>query len=261
MKKRRIFKLTSVILTLLLLVSCAPKNAGEISSTLPQSENQNIVSSETSKDEISSLPATSEKENVTSKKAETEGNNSRLLVDRPVSSQADISSSGLVGDVLYVMPENNPAPIFVHRKDAAIPTPLSYTDYAGGKEMGFGIKKLVVFSPRWDIEGVAIIKTYEELESIQSLEKIEKRPNDNKYDYYEDFFEEKALVMLLVNGQSHEYEIPQVLKNGNQMCIYYKTTHIPKVQIAGQYRTFIEISKEDLDSIKTLVVYAEKYNR
>lgn len=61
MKKQRIIKLVSAVLSLIILVSCTPQNKGGVSSVLTENENQNIVSSEISKDETSSIPITSDK--------------------------------------------------------------------------------------------------------------------------------------------------------------------------------------------------------
>ena len=62
-----------------------------------------------------------------------------------------------------------------------------------------------------------------------------------------------------MDTQVHECDIPKVLKNGDQLCIYHKITQTYKSAVAAQERIFIEVSKEDLASVKTLVIYYEKY--
>ena len=163
------------------------------------------------------------------------------------------------------IPKNNPTPILIHSENSATPAKFSYTDNSAGEEMNVDIKNIVISSPRWDIDGMAVLKTYDELKSIQALEKLEERPNIKKGNYYtdhydENFFKQKALVMLLLNGRACEYEIPKVLKRGTQMCVCYRIITVPAIEASAQYRTFIEVSKKDLDKVKTLVIYFEKYS-
>ena len=262
MKKRRLLKFTAVIIALLLLVSCAPQGAGSVSSAMTENENQSPLSSTTSE------PESSDKENTTSKQPQKEQTASKPDFERPISSDKETStlSSALESYVPYVMPENNPPPISIHGANAAIPAKFSYTDFAGGEEMTFGLKKLVVSSPRWDLSGMAVIKTYNELKTIQDLEKLSEHHDVNKGDYYTDhydetFFENKALIMILLNGQAHEYEISKILKNDDQICVYYKITRVNQSAYATQYRTFIEVSQKDLNNASKLVIYVEKYSR
>lgn len=90
MKKRRLFKMISAVLALFLLASCTHKNSGSLSSALTENENQNVISSEISKDETSSQPSS------LSKPSKDETSSQPTVSNKPsndeTSSQKDNSS-------------------------------------------------------------------------------------------------------------------------------------------------------------------------
>ena len=208
MKKRRILKLTSVILALLMLVSCTPKG----------------------KDKVSSL-----------------------------------ENQWVLGEA--VIPENNPEPVSVNREDAATPTPISYTDKIVGEEIEFNEKTIKIGTTNkkeWD-QHIAIVSSRGELQEIYYFDYNDFRDEHLYISFYDDdFFENNVIIMLFctTGSSAFTYKIDKVTTLEGYMYVYLNHIDFHKHQIyshdAGYFRTFISISRKDLENIKDIVVYKDE---
>lgn len=261
MKNRKICKLISVILALLLLASCAPKNAGSGSSVLTESENQNIVSSEISKDETSSQPSTSSKD---------EGNSSPVPVrptvsskeEKPTSSKESTSSEPTSTKPIlpYRMPEDNPAPIYISGASAATPTPISYTDTPTGEYVEYGcITTSSSSSALGTKTHVATIRTYDELCELYEWDKSQKKWTGEDYTekLSKGIFNHSVVFVLLRCRGNLDTKIGnvQVTKRNGQLCIHQKLIRDGRLGAAGYDRQFIIVSKSELENVNSVVLY------
>ena len=208
MKRRRLLKLTSVILALFMLVSCAPKGTENVSS---------------------------------------------------------LEKQWVLGEA--VIPENNPEPVSVNREDAATPTPISYTDKIVGEEIEFNEKTIDVHSTNkeeWD-HHIAVVGSHNELQSIYDQDYRNFKEENQYINFYDDFFfKENILVVLFrYSGLSaFEYKIDKVTVTDGCMYIYLNHIDLHRyggyMAVATNFRTFISISRKDLENIKDIVVYMDE---
>lgn len=161
-----------------------------------------------------------------------------------------------------MIPQDNPPPVTVNRKDAAIPTPISYTDVIKGEPIKFGVTTVNAHcsDSKW-LKSIAIIRSYDELKAIYEQE-VQYFTNQDHYIYFYDqrSFENKVIIMLLIHrgGSEGTYEIDKVTQKDGRMYIHMKNAEVPDSVYVGteiaNFRSFITISKEDMASVTDIVV-------
>ena len=235
--KKRIYKLTSIILVLLLLSSCITRNKNVTSSTSAVTE--------------SSISSKAEKIWVLGKAVIPENNPDPVLVNRedaatptPISYTDKIIKNKMNLDVKRT--ENGALRLVENRGSIAIIN--SYQEFAG-------------------------IWEKDEKESYD-LHKSnhEKRPDiitfdENRYYinwYNEDFFKDNTLVMLFLtySSGSYNYKIEYVAQDSGRMYIYINNSDVSKGTCVtcdmAYYRTFISVPKNEMAKIKDIVVYKDE---
>ena len=285
MKKARIVRIERIvaaILALLILASCDAKEIGGASSKISENENQNMLGSATLGEENKQTTSAPDKQNEETNKEQKEPDESKIedtssnkdveIPNRPVKKpskddtssvkpEEETSSEELSPEELqerelskrkYIMPPNNPEPVTIDREDAHLPVPISFTD-----------------SLQEDGEAIEY-KTYEEegiptnldryIGIIDSRDKMLHPFDIGTARYNEEFFEDNILIAIVViEGSSPSvHEIKSITHKDGQMCINLKRTRNGENYSQYDGRMLIEISKQDLKDIKTIVVYEEK---
>lgn len=279
MKMRRLKKLTAVILTIIMLSSCAPTaNKGSGSSNIANGEeNKPSISSaasiETNAENVSSSPKNGEdgekEEQNTSKQPSTDKENvssevkSPITPDRPnqetsseIASSEESASNTIPNDPIlrkkYVMLPDNPSPVTVHREKAFTLVPISHTDtLQDGEKIAFEANISNKMGSSEKDRYIAIFKTFDEFNPSYST---------STQKYNQDFFKNKALILLyVIDGCTNAgLEIKSVTQKNGQMCIHLKNTHSGGGYAVSTSKIYIEISKQDLNNINNIVVYEEK---
>ena len=166
-----------------------------------------------------------------------------------------------------VIPENNPDPVLVNREDAAIPTPISYTDKIVGEQMDVEIKILELSSngnEQWG-NHIAVISSHSELQAVYDQEYNQYfNDKDNYVKFYDDiFFKDRVIIMLISRTASSafKYKIDKVTTHNESMYIYWNNADLSKDELfvaeGADYRTFISVSKKDMENITDIVVYED----
>ena len=162
-----------------------------------------------------------------------------------------------------VIPENNPDPVDITRKDAHIPTPISYTNKTSSKEIKYEANTLVIgggAKAEWG-EHIAVIRSYDELKAV--FEEDNEGLNEREYYidlYTPEYFEDNALIMLFINGagaSSDKCTVERITKKRGQLQIYIKKIDRSNLLVSLNFRVFISVAKENLDGITNAVVYKE----
>lgn len=292
MYKKRIVRLTSVILALLMLVSCAPKNTEGASSIHGDNETHNaVISDEQAKTETNEKEEIKENETAPENKTETQKpvsssqsqkteinsktpdtlekkpdnttasskpkeETSSVNSSEEVSSEPSTSETTIEDDVTkrkYIMPPDNPEPVEVNRENAHIPVPISFTSALQDGEA----VEYKMTNTHYEA-GVDSIDRY--ISIINSYDELVKPFDVAKGEYDEAFFEQNSLIALyLIEGKyKARHEVKSVTQKDGQMCIHVKRVWDGMGYAATHARVFIQISKEDLKNIKNIVVYEEK---
>lgn len=226
--KKRIYKLTSVILVFLLLASCIHKT--------PKNE--------------SSIPAAAEKKWVLGKADIPENNPEPVVVNRedaatptPISFTDKIVKNKMNLDVKLT--ENGSTELDEYGSHIAILN--SYDEFAGiwqqDEKSSYDLQK-------------------------SNYEKYTDYPFDeNEYYinwYTEDFFKDNTLVMLLFSQGSGAIscKIDYVASENGRMHIYVNNTDLSKGDAytcdMNYIRAFISVPKKDMKNIKDIVVYEDE---
>ncbi len=227
--KRIVFKLVSAVLALCILSSCSSMGIGDTSSVVTGNENQSsIISSESLKEETSSLPVISEKE-------DSEENPPFI-------------------------PENNPEPVKANRENAWEPTAVSYTEKMEGTPIDYKAKILTGPSCRGR-DLISVVRSYDEFKKVYEQEpKFYNKGEDYLELYDESSFEDSIMIMFLSTrgSRKRKYTIDEVSRKNDRMYIFMNENEIssggigPSVGI--HYRAFISISKQDFEGIEDIVV-------
>ena len=264
MKRRRLLKLTSLILVLFMLVSCAPQNA-VVSSSKTEHENQSAVSSGASKDETNSSPSISSKPSVEEPPG-TENNTEQAITNDSSASETVNSKDGSSG--LPYMPKiSQPSSYRPSRNTKkylnGLIVPIDYTDFIFGEEVASEATTERIFdgNKQW-ISHIAVVNTLEELEAVFQGEGIEAYSENTDYTkrYTNEFFEDKSLILLFVTRDSSYfiYSIEKIYKKDDILIISMNNAKYADgkefYRSETMFRSFISVTKSDLEGINNILV-------
>ena len=164
-------------------------------------------------------------------------------------------------------PENNPAPIKLNGKNAATPTPISFTKDFSGKSVEFYCEMTDIGSTPKDSEWhkhIAVIRTHEQLCALSEQETGKYSggyPKTILNFCNEEYFKENLLVVLFyTEGSSGDKPIvEEIVRNDKRLNIKVRNGYKGCTCDMATFRNFIEFSKKDLDGVTEISVNQNKH--
>jgi len=266
-KKLNLKHLIPVIILLLLLSGCNTGTSPNITSSTPATSEKTPESSD-----ISSVNNSSETPGSDISTASTESSSLNPVSSAPqtnsnpaTSPETSSSTASSTSPSSNVSTSDTQTSIDLEE----LVTPMIYTDTMQGSAVDF-VEKTIdisIANDNWTSH-IAIIRSYDELKSVYEGEKetfpkdlyIYVERDDYSKMYTEEFFEDKAVVMLFVHRglEVKTYSIDSVTKNDNRLYIHMDNVILDDdkqyIQVSADYRTFISVSKEDMSGITDIVV-------